>query len=173
MRTTLIELGHPQPADRTPIRTDNSTAAGIMDMRFWWLVDRTEQGQFRIFWAPGKLNLADYYTKKHPASHHTKVRPIYLYIEGKSPSLTQGCDKILTSGSTERLQYHKELLSGLKHELAEQLINFLTPQTTNLPVVANHKSLAVTYDIINDGNLDVIEESDDSDSDTKKGDNKS
>jgi hypothetical protein len=114
MRTTLIELGHPQPEDGTPIRTDNSTAAGIMnktvkqkksksmDMRFWWLVDRTEQGQFRIFWAPGILNLADYYTKKHPASHHTKVRPIYLYIEGKSPSLTQGCDKILTSGSTTR-----------------------------------------------------------------------
>ena len=71
-----------------------------MDMRFWWLVDRTEQGQFRIFWAPGILNLADYYTKKHPASHHKKVRPIYLYIKGKSPSLTQGCDKILTSKST-------------------------------------------------------------------------
>jgi hypothetical protein len=71
-----------------------------MDMRFWWLVDRTQQGQFRIFWAPGILNLADYYTKIHPASHHKKVRPIYLYIEGKSPSLTQGCDKILTFGST-------------------------------------------------------------------------
>eukprot|EP00978_Attheya_sp_CCMP212_P015192 scaffold39147_cov55-Attheya_sp.AAC.5 len=86
MRTTLIELGHPQPKDGTPIRTDNSTAS--------------EQGQFRFFWAPGKLNLADYHTKKHPASHHTKVRPIYLYIEGKSPSLSQGCDKILTSGNT-------------------------------------------------------------------------
>ena len=114
MTTTLVELGHPQPKDGTPIRTDNSTAAGIMnktvkqkksksmDMRFWWLVDRVEQGQFRIFWAPGKLNLADYHTKKHPASHHTKVRPIYLYIEGKSPSLSQGCDKILTSGNTTR-----------------------------------------------------------------------
>ena len=29
MRTTLEELGHPQPA--TPMRTDNSTADGIMN----------------------------------------------------------------------------------------------------------------------------------------------
>ncbi len=51
IRNTLIELGHPQPPDGTPIRTDNSTADGIMnrtvkpkrsksmDMRFWWLAD--------------------------------------------------------------------------------------------------------------------------------------
>jgi hypothetical protein len=114
LRNTLIELGHPQPPDGTPIRTDNSTADGIMnrtvkpkrsksiDMRFWWLADRVEQNQFRIFWAPGSVNLADYFSKKHPASHHIKVRPIYLHIEGKSPSLLQGCDKILTSGTTSR-----------------------------------------------------------------------
>ena len=74
----------------------------ILAVRFWWLVDRTEQGQFRFFWAPGMLNLADYYTKKHPASHHKKVRPIYLYIEGKSHKGVWQCDKILTSGSTTR-----------------------------------------------------------------------
>ena len=109
MRQTLIELGHPQPPTGTPIRTDNSTADGIMnrtvkanrsksmDMRFWWLVDRVEQGQFRFFWAPGNVNLADYFSKKHPASHHKKVRPIYLHIKGQSPTLVQGCDKILIS----------------------------------------------------------------------------
>jgi hypothetical protein len=49
MRITLEELDHPQPA--TPMRTDNSTADGIMnktvkqkqsksmDMRFYWLQD--------------------------------------------------------------------------------------------------------------------------------------
>ena len=31
MRTKLIELDHPQPKDYTPICTDNSTAAGIMN----------------------------------------------------------------------------------------------------------------------------------------------
>jgi hypothetical protein len=114
MRNTLVELGHPQLPDSTHIRTGNSTADGIMnrtvkpkrsksmDMRFWWLADRVEQNQFRIFWAPGRVNLADYFSKKYPAAHHIKVRPIYLHIEGKSPSSLQGCDKILTSGTTTR-----------------------------------------------------------------------
>jgi hypothetical protein len=108
MRIALEKLNHPQPA--TLIRTDNSTADGIlnkktvkqkqskiMDMRFYWLQDRVEQGQFRIFWAPGRINLADYQSKVQPASLHTAVRPIYLYEEGKSPTTLQGCDKILES----------------------------------------------------------------------------
>ena len=54
-----IELGHPQLA--TPIRTNNSTALGIMngsikqrrskgskaiDIRFYWLEDRVSQKKF-------------------------------------------------------------------------------------------------------------------------------
>ena len=81
-------MGHPQPA--TPMKTDNQTATGILngtikqrcskaiDMRFYWLKDRQEQGQFDIKWVPGKYNLADYFTKHHPGSHHCRVRPIYL-----------------------------------------------------------------------------------------------
>jgi hypothetical protein len=140
MRNTLIELGHPQPPDGTPIRTDNSTADGIMnrtvkpkrsksmDMRFWWLADRVEQNQFRIFWAPGSVNLADYFTKKYPASHHAKVRPIYLYIKGKSPSLLQGCAKILTSGNTtrQRIATTGQRTDGQTH--------------TKLKLTANHPS---------------------------------
>ena len=54
MGVRLEELGHPQPA--TPMRTDNSTAHGMMnkteeqkqsksmDMRFYWLQDRVKQG---------------------------------------------------------------------------------------------------------------------------------
>ena len=75
MRITLEELGHPQSA--TPIRTDNSTAdekmnktveqkqskSMDMDMRLYWLQDRVKQGQFRVFWAPGKINLVDYQSK--------------------------------------------------------------------------------------------------------------
>ena len=89
IRTTLIELGHPQPP--TPIQTDNSTAAGFandtikqkrskaMDMRFYWLKDREQQGQFRIFWRPGTENLGDYHTKHHPTSHHRLMRSTYLH----------------------------------------------------------------------------------------------
>jgi hypothetical protein len=50
---TLRELGHPQP----------STAQGILnskmrpklsksfDMRYWWMKDRINQGQFNLTWA--------------------------------------------------------------------------------------------------------------------------
>ena len=83
MRTTLAELGHPQPP--TPIRTDNSTANGIVnstirqnrskaiDMCFYWLRDRVQQNQFYIYWAPGAINLADYFIKHHSPQHHLAV----------------------------------------------------------------------------------------------------
>ena len=80
LRRILLEMGHPQL--RTPIQTDNSTAEGVinsrvkpkqtksLDMRFEWLLDRQQQGQFKIYWWPGKTNLADYFTQHHPLSHH-------------------------------------------------------------------------------------------------------
>ena len=88
MRRILHEMGHSQP--RTPIQTDNSTAEGIinsrvrpkhtksMDMRFEWLLDRQQQGQFKIYWKPGKTNLADYFTKHHPPAHHRNMRGEFL-----------------------------------------------------------------------------------------------
>ena len=88
IRTTLEELGHKQPP--TPIQTDNSTACGVvnneiqpkatkaMDMRFYWLKDRENKKQFRIYWRQGKLNRGDYVTKHHPAIHHKTIRPTIL-----------------------------------------------------------------------------------------------
>jgi hypothetical protein len=105
-RITAEELGHIQPP--TQMKTNNSTADGIMnktvkqkqskamDMRFYWLQDRVEQGQFRIYWASGKYNLVDYFSKLHPPSHQKKMRTIYLYNERTSPTMLQGCVEILT-----------------------------------------------------------------------------
>ena len=88
LRQILTEIGHPQP--RTPIQTDNSTAEGVinhkiqprrtkaMDMRFHWLRDREAQGQFEIYWRPGKTNLAGYFTKHHPPLHHVNIRAEFL-----------------------------------------------------------------------------------------------
>ena len=85
---TLIEIGHPQPD--TPVHMDNACAIGIlnesfhqrksklMDMRFYWIRDRIHQNQFRIFWEKGSSNLADYFTKHFPPSHHRKMRSTYL-----------------------------------------------------------------------------------------------
>ena len=49
-----------------------------MDMRFYWVRDRVRQGQFLIYWSRGENNLADYFSKHHPASHHRVMRPVYL-----------------------------------------------------------------------------------------------
>ena len=114
----LKKLGHAQPA--TPLRTENSTVCGIlnrtmkakmsksMDIKFWWFLDRVAQGHFGIFWAPGAVNLADYFTKLFSAGHHRKVSPIYLHTEGSSPSTStlSGCVEILTP-SVRRAYKHK------------------------------------------------------------------
>jgi hypothetical protein len=87
-RIILDEMGHPQPP--TPLQVDNSCAAGIVndtvkqrrskaiDMRFYWLKDRTVQGQFHIHWRKGSDNLADYFTKHHSPMHHRRMRTRYL-----------------------------------------------------------------------------------------------
>jgi hypothetical protein len=105
LRNCLVAMGHPQPA--TPLKTDNSTASGILnntmkqkrskaiDVRFYWLRDRAKQGQFHIFWDSGKHNLADYYTKHHPVTLHKAMRPIHTYVESLSPETLQGCIKIM------------------------------------------------------------------------------
>ena len=88
IRGTIIDLGHLQPP--TPIRTDNTTAVGIvfnnikqvrsrtMDMRFHIIRDRMLQGQFHVYWDRGEDNLGDYYTKHHPPWHQFKMCPKVL-----------------------------------------------------------------------------------------------
>jgi hypothetical protein len=88
IRSVLEELGHKQPP--TPIQTNNAMAEAVvngkvqpkhtkaMDMRFHWLRDRENRNQFKIFWRPGKTNLADYWTKHHPTKHHISIQGQYL-----------------------------------------------------------------------------------------------
>ncbi len=90
LRTTLIELGHPQPA--TPVMVDNATAVGIanrtvkqirsraMDMLFYFLRYRVRQNHFLVYWKPGRENLGDYFTKHHPPAHHQTMCSTYLQV---------------------------------------------------------------------------------------------
>ena len=99
LRTTLEELRYVQPP--TPIKIDNFTASGIanksiqqrrsrsMDMRFYWVRDRVQQGQFIIYWGPGKDNRGDLYTKHHPTKHCRLHRRVAS--QGISPDVLQGC----------------------------------------------------------------------------------
>jgi hypothetical protein len=66
-----------------------------MDMRFYWLRNRKAQGQFGIYWQPGKFNSANYFTKHHSPLHHVNVRYKFLskikeLTEARSQRLTQG-----------------------------------------------------------------------------------
>ena len=60
-----------------------------MGMRFCWINDKIEQGQFRIFWGPGPENLGDYHSKHHLPEHHIAVSSKFLHV----PNLRslQGC----------------------------------------------------------------------------------
>ena len=46
-------------------------------MCFHWPLDRESREQFRIYWRPGKLNYADYWTKHHAGTHHRNVRNVF------------------------------------------------------------------------------------------------
>ncbi len=97
LRQTLTKLGHPEPA--TPIQTGNACAEGVIndtvkqkrskaiDMRFYWVRDRSRQGQFVIHWQAGALNRADYFTKHHPPAHHQTLSPTYLLPREFPPTL--------------------------------------------------------------------------------------
>ena len=60
-----------------------------MDMQFYFIQDRIEQGQFRVFWRPGPENLGDYNSKHHSPEHHIAVCSKYLYLPNLR--LLQGC----------------------------------------------------------------------------------
>ena len=80
IRIILEEMGHKQPP--TPLQTDNAMAEAVtngkvqpkrtkaMDIRLHWLRDWECQKQFRIYWRPGKLKYADYWTKNHAGTYH-------------------------------------------------------------------------------------------------------
>jgi hypothetical protein len=104
LRATLTELGHTQPP--TPLRTDNSTALGILnetikqkrskeiEMRYHWLTDRVRQKQFDVYWRPGRENLGDYHTKHHSAQHHKDMRGLILH-QANSLQVLRRCVKLL------------------------------------------------------------------------------
>jgi len=87
LRNALDEMGWPQP--KSPIQTDNSTAAGFVNdtiiqrrikmlwMRLHWLRCRSAQGKFPFYWDKGNTNLADYSTKHHPPAYHLAHRPTH------------------------------------------------------------------------------------------------
>jgi hypothetical protein len=95
--STLAEMGWPQ--DTVIITTDNSCDEGFasrttkqkrtkaIDMRFYWILDRCDQKQYKVIWRPGESNYADYFTKHHCTEHHQVMRPGYEHQHRKSESV--------------------------------------------------------------------------------------
>lgn len=52
-------------------------------MRFLWLLDCKQQGQFKIYMRSGKTNLAKYFTKHHLAAQHRNMRGEFLMGVGE------------------------------------------------------------------------------------------
>jgi hypothetical protein len=133
MHQTLEELGH--PPTWTLMQTNNSTAHALltnkilskalkaMDMRFHWLQFCEAQGQYWYYWRPGTQNIADYWTKHHPASHHNSFRPqiltsaadpTYVELTIKEATTTKSfVNKILTTPKFQQM-------AAKKHSVAAQ-----------------------------------------------------
>ena len=47
-------------------------------MRYHWIQDQVDLGNFTVTWQPGADNLADFFTKAHPVQHHIEMMRIYL-----------------------------------------------------------------------------------------------
>ena len=83
IRSLLNDLGYQQPP--TLIMCDNAVAVKLanqnmvekmsktFDVRFHWIQDRIQQGQFAVVWRKGAQNLADIFTKLLPVSQHTRL----------------------------------------------------------------------------------------------------
>ena len=90
-RTTLIEMGHPQPP--TKIQVDNTRADAFfnknlkqkrfksIDMPSYWIQDIFTQRQFKYSWRPVSTNLCNYHTKHHSPDFHRLIRHKYLHTE--------------------------------------------------------------------------------------------
>ena len=84
MRQTLEEMKWPHP--NSPLQKDNSSAAGVVnniivprklkttDRRLYCIRCREAQGQFRYYFASGKLKWGDYSSKHHLPLYHESKR---------------------------------------------------------------------------------------------------
>ena len=50
----------------------------MWDMRWNWLRDKETHRKLKYYWAPGKENDADYFTKHFPPNHHQNICPNYI-----------------------------------------------------------------------------------------------
>ncbi len=78
-----------------------------MDMRFHWLRNPEAQGQLRIYWQPGKTNLANYFTKHQPP-HAPCQRQVRIFYQNQRSYRSETSE----SGTrTDQIQVSQQLNS--------------------------------------------------------------
>jgi hypothetical protein len=105
LRRTLHDLGYPQPA--TVLRIDNTVAISLananinakrskaMDMRFFWIVDRIRQGQFKTLHIAGIWNLADFFTKPLPKQKFYQfLEYLVVNLDNEDPEVKLKCKTV-------------------------------------------------------------------------------
>ena len=117
LKRALEALGHPQPP--TPLRTDNSVANSFVhfnikqrrsktwDMRWNWLRDKQTHNEVDVYWGPGNVNEADYFTKHHPPTYHKLTRSRYI-LQGHNVS-----QNFIPTGLTLRSRVRSRCARGL------------------------------------------------------------
>lgn len=138
IRIALEELGHPQPP--TPLKTDNSTTEAFVhsnirqrrskswDMRYNWLRDQEALKRFRIYWQQGIKNLADYFTKHHPTSHHIKMRPLYVHMANSLVNhfARVYCNLPISNGNPKRLTSNLCSLLTAQSDVLDKTVTMLS-----------------------------------------------
>ena len=55
-----------------------------MDIQFYWVKYRIQQGHYNLFLKLGAKKLADYINKHYQPHHHRYLLPVYLHCTGNA-----------------------------------------------------------------------------------------
>lgn len=129
-RAVLEGLGYPQ--ERTPLITDNSFVYSLvngtckakrsraMDMRYNWLLDRTNRDQFEIIWCKGQVNIADHLTKDLQTYQLKALKKLLVEATDSSTS-SRSLFKLLSQEKVASIDPLPQCESGgCVHELTEK-----------------------------------------------------
>jgi hypothetical protein len=103
-------------------------------MRFHWIQSKQKDGIFNILWAPGKYNLADYFTKVLPTKLFSEQRSKYVTTPAK-PSFQ------LKPKERRRLEYVKKANLQLHQDLKLVSKGVLSKLTDGAPLSINESPL--------------------------------
>ena len=73
----------------------NAKRSKAMDMRFFWIVDRIRQGQFKTLHLAGILNLADFFTKPLPKQKFYQfLEYLVVNLDNEDPEVKLKCKTV-------------------------------------------------------------------------------